>query len=251
MVWKFPSADDPCPCGSEKRYRDCCWDGTIDRLEEELGVSLEDVTVPDELMEAFQQWGDEFMAEHGREPTADDLFPPDLPDEAEPPDPEIAESLRQAGVDPAYIHAYEQTGILSTSGDADDFESDSERADWITAVVEYRDKHDAWQKPPDYPIGTVALYGPDDTKVTKIVAGVLTSEDAEAIVKRWVGTKLKDDPKVAREMQEFFASHNVQSVAVSDGVMGCPHEEGPDFPVGEDCPFCPFWKGKQGSARRE
>ena len=33
--------------------------------------------------------------------------------------------------------------------------------------------------------------------------------------------------------------------------MGCPHEEGEDFPEGEDCPFCPFWKGKQGSNRRE
>lgn len=33
--------------------------------------------------------------------------------------------------------------------------------------------------------------------------------------------------------------------------MGCPHEEGEDFPVGENCPFCPFWKGKQGSGRRE
>ena len=31
---------------------------------------------------------------------------------------------------------------------------------------------------------------------------------------------------------------------VSDGNMGCPHEEGEDFPDGEDCPF---WKGKQGS----
>jgi hypothetical protein len=35
---------------------------------------------------------------------------------------------------------------------------------------------------------------------------------------------------------------------LSDGNMGCPHEEGQDFPHGEDCPFCPFWKGKQGSA---
>jgi len=26
-----------------------------------------------------------------------------------------------------------------------------------------------------------------------------------------------------------------------------PYEEGEDFPPGEDCPFCPFWKGKQGS----
>lgn len=37
----------------------------------------------------------------------------------------------------------------------------------------------------------------------------------------------------------------------TDGNIGCPHEEGEDFPSGEDCPFCPFWKGKQGSARRE
>ena len=29
--------------------------------------------------------------------------------------------------------------------------------------------------------------------------------------------------------------------------MGCPHEEGKDFPVDEDCPFCHFWAGKQGS----
>jgi hypothetical protein len=33
---------------------------------------------------------------------------------------------------------------------------------------------------------------------------------------------------------------------MSEGNMGCPHEEGEDFSVGEDCPFCPFWAGKQG-----
>ena len=40
-------------------------------------------------------------------------------------------------------------------------------------------------------------------------------------------------------------------VAMSDGNMGCPHEEGQDFPHGEDCPFCPFWKEKQGSSQEE
>ena len=30
----------------------------------------------------------------------------------------------------------------------------------------------------------------------------------------------------------------------SAGNMGCPREEGEDFPMGGDCPFCPFWKGK-------
>ena len=28
-------------------------------------------------------------------------------------------------------------------------------------------------------------------------------------------------------------------------------EEGMDFPQGEDCPFCPFWEGKQGSNRKD
>jgi len=32
---------------------------------------------------------------------------------------------------------------------------------------------------------------------------------------------------------------------VTDGIIGCPHEEGIDFPVGEGCPYCPFWRGKQ------
>jgi hypothetical protein len=41
------------------------------------------------------------------------------------------------------------------------------------------------------------------------------------------------------------------SVAVGEGDMGCPHDQGEDFPDGEDCPFCPFWAGKQGSNRRD
>jgi hypothetical protein len=76
---------------------------------------------------------------------------------------------------------------------------------------------------------------------------VILDDDAEAIIERWVGTEVKESPKVQREIQEFFAKHGVKSVAATDRNMGCPHEEGEDFPEGEDCPFCPFWKGKQGS----
>ena len=106
------------------------------------------------------------------------------------------------------------------------------------------------KKRPEYPIGTVALYGPDDRTTTKIAAGVITSPTAEPIVRRWVATDVTTSPKVQREMEEFFAGHGVRSVAVSEGNMGCPHEEGEDFPDGTDCPFCPFWAGKQGSNRR-
>jgi hypothetical protein len=104
---------------------------------------------------------------------------------------------------------------------------------------------------PEYPIGTVALYGPDDTTTTKIAAGVITSPNAEPIIERWVATDVTTNPRVQQEMKEFFAKHGVRSVAISEGNMGCPHEEGEDFLEGTDCPFCPFWAGKQGSNHRD
>ena len=102
-----------------------------------------------------------------------------------------------------------------------------------------------------YPIGTVALYGPNDQITTKIVAGVIKRDGADPILERWMGTNIQDSPKVKRQMQEFFQKHAVKSVVATDRNIGCPHEEGDDFPHGEDCPFCPFWKGKQGSNRKE
>jgi len=107
------------------------------------------------------------------------------------------------------------------------------------------------KSPPKYPIGTVAMYGPDDKTTTKIVAGIIKREGAEAMVERWVGTGIKNNPKVQRKIQEFFARHGVKSVVATDTNFGCPHEEGLDYPTGEDCPFCSFWAGKQGSNRRD
>jgi hypothetical protein len=100
-------------------------------------------------------------------------------------------------------------------------------------------------------MATVAFYGPDDKKTTKIAAGVFLRPGSKVILRRWVSTKVLENPKVEREMLAFFDEYGVKTVVTSDGNIGCPHEEGPDFPVGEDCPFCPFWKGRQGSNRRK
>jgi hypothetical protein len=102
-----------------------------------------------------------------------------------------------------------------------------------------------------FPIGTVCYYGPDDKTTTKIAAGVILSDNAEPILERFDGTNVVNDPKVAEQVKRFFARHGVKSVAITDGNLGCPHEEGSDFPEGADCPFCPFWAGKQGTARRD
>jgi hypothetical protein len=56
------------------------------------------------------------------------------------------------------------------------------------------------RQPPQYPLGTVALYGPDDKTTTKIAAGVILHENAEAILKRWVATDVTTSPKVQQEL---------------------------------------------------
>jgi hypothetical protein len=109
----------------------------------------------------------------------------------------------------------------------------------------------AGRQQPQYPIGTVAMYGPDDKTTTKIAAGVILHDGAEAIMQRWMATDVTTNPKVQQELKDFFLQHDVKQVAMSQGNMGCPHEEGEDFPHGEDCPFCPFWKSKQGSNRKD
>ena len=109
----------------------------------------------------------------------------------------------------------------------------------------------AGKSKPKFPIGTVAFYGPNEEITTKIVAGAIERDGADPILERWVGTNIKDSPKVKRQMQEFFKKHAVKSVVATDRNIGCPHEEGEDFPHDEDCPFCPFWKGKQGSNRKD
>jgi hypothetical protein len=50
----------------------------------------------------------------------------------------------------------------------------------------------------------------------------------------------RNERNVGQEMR-----HGVRQVVTSQRNVGFPHEEG------EDCPFCPFWRGKQGGAASE
>jgi hypothetical protein len=65
-------------------------------------------------------------------------------------------------------------------------------------------------------------------------------------VERWRGPDVANNPQVVAEISVYLEAHSVQQVAMTDGIIGCPHEEGIDFPAGQECPYCPFWEGKQG-----
>jgi hypothetical protein len=99
------------------------------------------------------------------------------------------------------------------------------------------------------PVATVAYYGPDDKISTKVAVGIIERwGKGPTELKRWTGSDVVNDPGVVKEVTEFIRPHGAKSVIVTDGIIGCPHEEGIDFPEGKDCPHCPFWRGKQGIA---
>jgi hypothetical protein len=100
------------------------------------------------------------------------------------------------------------------------------------------------KRKPKFPVGTLAYYGPDNVTTTKIVAGILYSAEAKPIIRRYVASDCLSNDRIQRQVFEFFADHGVKTILNPAGNIGCPHEEGKDYPKGEDCPFCPYWKGR-------
>lgn len=249
MSRKRISRNAPCPCGSGKKYKHCCYHKGFEWQEDEQGSVYKSVPMSSEVSEILDEQRQKFIDKYGREPGPDDPVFFDMPP-LEHVKHEMVQTMKAAGLDPAFIYAYGKTGLLVTE-ENQHLISDQDLAVWQDAIAEYQSRHDGRREQVKYPIGTIAVYGPDDKTTTKIAAAVIVREDAEPVLKRWVGTDVMTNAKVQRELREFFQQHGVQSVGMSEGNMGCPHEKGEDFPMDQDCPFCPFWKGKQGSNRRE
>jgi hypothetical protein len=66
------------------------------------------------------------------------------------------------------------------------------------------------------------------------------------ILERWFdrGIDVRVDPQIGAAVKDFLRRHQVRQVVVGDGIIGCPHEEGVDYPDGDECPQCPWWHGR-------
>lgn len=99
-----------------------------------------------------------------------------------------------------------------------------------------------------YPIATIAFYGPDDKLATKVVVSVFLRESNEPdFLERWFSkgdTDVREDLDIGEQILAFLKPHAPRSTVMTEGIIGCPHEEGVDYPEGASCPHCPFWAGR-------
>ena len=98
-----------------------------------------------------------------------------------------------------------------------------------------------------YPMASVAFYGPTDKLASKVVVGVTAVEGAEVEpLERWYSPDqdARKNSEILKTVLYFLEAHGVKSVVMPDRLLGCPHEEGKDYPEGEPCPHCPYWRNR-------
>ncbi len=98
-----------------------------------------------------------------------------------------------------------------------------------------------------FPAVTVAYYGPDGSSATKAVASFVAVEGVEvSVVERFFSESLdaRISPQVTAGVLKFINDHKPRSVVATPKLLGCPHEEGIDYPEGSTCPRCPYWADK-------
>jgi hypothetical protein len=98
-----------------------------------------------------------------------------------------------------------------------------------------------------YPLASIAPYGPDNTSATKLVVSVLErpGQRQPSTMRTWTtqAVDVRHDPTIAAGVADFLREYGVKHTVTSDRIMGCPHQEGIDYPMGRSCPRCPFWAG--------
>jgi hypothetical protein len=97
-----------------------------------------------------------------------------------------------------------------------------------------------------FPVATVAFYGPDNLHASKVVCAIIKLEggDPDPMKKWFTKTDARTTESVLAEVLSFIKENSAKSVVMLDEIFGCPHEEGIDYPEGESCPDCTYWKNR-------
>jgi hypothetical protein len=139
MPHKKVSRNAPCPCGSGKKYKNCCHGKGFDYVEDEAGKLFKSMPLSDEMADLLEQQRQKFVEKYGREPGPDDLLFPDMP-HPEHLEAMMVEDMKAAGLDPAFIYAFEKTGLLVTEQNQH-LIPENDLAEWDAAIEEYERKH--------------------------------------------------------------------------------------------------------------
>ena len=129
------SRNDPCPCGSGRKYKRCCYAKAAPLVQGPDGELAHALPMSDEMVEILQRQREKFVARYGREPGPDDPIFFDAPSDDEY-DAAVTKAMEQVGVAPAVIYAFRKTGRIITEENAKFVPAAALEA-WQHAIDEY------------------------------------------------------------------------------------------------------------------
>lgn len=143
MAPKPLSKNEKCPCGTGRKYLRCCWAKGFHYLVDDDGGLSRSVPLKPEALQAVKEAEAEFEQRYGRPIGPNDRLFDGIGTEEEIK-ADVVQAMKKAGIDLAFIYAYEKTGVLLM---------EDNRHLMPTADVEaFEDALDEYD----------ALYGPDE-----------------------------------------------------------------------------------------
>src|SRR5262249_42064417 len=134
------SRNSRCPCGSGKKYKHCCWGKGFTWTEDGEGNVIRAVPLSAEAVALGGERRGDIRQRFGRNPGPDErLFFEDR--SLEQVEHQVVEAMKRAGIDPALIYAFEQTGLL-VSEENETLISENDLRAWQEAVARYNAEHD-------------------------------------------------------------------------------------------------------------
>lgn len=105
--------------------------------------------------------------------------------------------------------------------------------------------------PAQYPLGTLAPFGPDDEKITEMIVAVIPAEGAKPKTKKFGSKNLRKDRKQSSQILAFFRKHQAQTFLMPTQNLGRPHDATKDYRLSRDCSSCHWWKERMRGANIE
>jgi hypothetical protein len=140
MARKRISRNAPCPCGSGRKYKVCCYGKGFEWQEDEGGTVFRSVPLPDEVRDVLDGQRQKFFDKFGREMGPNDPVFFDMPP-LEHVEHQMVEAMKAADLDPAFIYAFEKTGGLLVTEQNQHLIPEKDLNEWDAAIREYEAKH--------------------------------------------------------------------------------------------------------------
>lgn len=108
--------NEPCPCGTGRKYKHCCYDRKFSYVRTPDGEIRREIPLNSEAQELIQMQLQHFRETFGREAEPHDRIFWEEPEHVEH---RIAQTMREAGIHPRFIYAFEKTGRLVSEENVD------------------------------------------------------------------------------------------------------------------------------------